>query len=83
MFAMIPSVTGGWLIIMLLIALFIGAFIGLILMGLLAGAKRLEECESCRYAKFYSLFMTGKYRVCSKLWTSDLGTCPAVKKGPL
>ena len=51
MFAMIPQVTGEWLVIMLLIALFAGAFIGLILMGLLAGEKRLEECESCRYFK--------------------------------
>ena len=75
MLAMIPSVTGGWLVIMLLVALFFGALIGLILMGLLAGEKRLEECESCRYAKFYSRVMTeGKCPDCSKLWTSDLTT---------
>ena len=53
MLAVIPPVTGGWLIIMLLIALFSGAFIGLILMALLAESGRLEECESCRYVKFY------------------------------
>ena len=83
MFTMIPSVTGGWLIIMLLIALFSGAFIGLILMGLLAGAKRLEECESCRYVKFYSrVMMEGKCPDCSKLWASD-SKRPAARKGAL
>ena len=83
MFAMIPQVTGGWLIIMLLIALFAGAFIGLILMGLLAEAKRLEECESCRYVKFYSLVMTeGKCPDCSKLWTSN-SKRPAAEKATL
>ena len=80
MFAMIPQVTGEWLIIMLLIALFAGAFIGLILMGLLAGEKRLEECESCRYFKFYSLVMTeGKCADCRKLWFSK-SKRPADKK---
>ena len=83
MFAVIPQVTNEWLIIMLLIALFAGAFIGLILMGLLAGAKRLEECESCRYVKFYSrVMMEGKCPDCSSLWTSD-SKRPAAKKGAL
>ena len=80
MFAMIPQVTGEWLVIMLLIALFAGAFIGLILMALLAGEKRLEECESCRYVKFYSLVMTeGKCADCRKLWFSK-SKRPADKK---
>ncbi len=84
MFALIPSFTGGWLIIMLLIALFAGASIGLVFMGLLAGAKRLAECESCRYVKFYSLVMAeGKCPDCSKLWTSDLATRPAAEKETL
>ena len=83
MFAMIPQVTGGWLIIMLLIALFTGAFIGLILMGLRAGAKRLEECESCRYVRFYSRVMAeGKCPDCSRLWTSN-SKRPAARKGAL
>ena len=81
MFAMIPQVTGEWLVIMLLIALFAGAFIGLILMGLLAGEKRLEECESCRYFKFYSLVMTeGKCADCRTLWIA-YSKRPAAKKG--
>jgi hypothetical protein len=80
MFAMIPQATGGWLIIMLLIGLFSGAFIGLILMGLLAGEKRLEECESCRYFEFYSLVMTeGKCADCRNLWFSK-SKRPADKK---
>jgi len=80
MFAVIPQVTNEWLIIMLLIALFAGAFIGLILMALLAGEKRLEECESCRYVKFYSLVMTeGKCADCRKLWFSK-SKRPADKK---
>jgi len=80
---MVPSVTGGWLIIMLLIALFSGAFIGLILMALLAESGRLEECESCRYVKFYSrVMMEGKCPDCSKLWASDSKRC-AARKGAL
>ena len=81
MFAMIPQVTDGWLIIILLIGLFSGALIGLILMGLLAAEKRFEECESCRYFKFYSLVMTeGKCADCRKLWFSK-SKRPAAKKG--
>ena len=73
MFALIPSVTGGWLIIMLLIALFAGAFIGAILMALLAESGRLGECESCRYVKFYSRVMTeGKCPDCSRLWAGEI-----------
>ena len=84
MFGVIPPVTGGWLIIMLLVALFAGAFIGLIIMGLLAGEKRLEECESCRYVKFYSRVMTeGKCPDCSRLWTSNLATWPRAEKEKL
>jgi len=84
MFAMIPSVTGEWLIIMLLIALFAGAFIGLILMALLAESNRLGECESCRYVKFYSRVMTeGKCPDCSRLWTSNLATWPRAEKEKL
>ena len=83
MFGVIPSVAEGWLIIMLLIALFSGAFIGLILMALLAESGRLEECESCRYFKFYSRVMTeGKCPDCSKLWTSD-SKRPGARKGAL
>lgn len=81
MFAIIPQVTDGWLIIMLLIGLFSGAFIGLILMGLIAAEKRFEECESCRYFKFYSLVMTeGECADCRKLWIS-YSNGPAAKKG--
>ena len=84
MFAMIPSVTGEWLIIMLLIALFAGAFIGLILMALLAEAKMLDECESCRYVKFYSRVMTeGKCPDCRRLWTSNLATGPGAEREKL
>ncbi len=71
MLAMIPSVSEGWLIIILLITLFSGALIGLILRGLLAAEKRFEECESCRYVKFYSLVMTErKCADCRNLWFS-------------
>ncbi len=81
MFAIIPQVTDGWLVIMLLIGLFSGAFIGLILMGLLAAEKRFEECESCRYFKFYSRVMTeGKCPDCSNLWFSK-SKRPAAGKG--
>ena len=81
MVAMISQVTDGWLIIMLLIGLFSGALIGLILMGLLAAEKRFEECESCRYFKFYSLVMTErKCADCRNLWISN-SKRPVAKKG--
>ena len=84
MLAVIPPVTGGWLIIMLLIALFAGAFIGAILMALLAESGRLEECESCRYVKFYSrVMMEGKCPDCRRLWTSNLATGPGAEREKL
>lgn len=50
---MIPPVSEGWMIVMLLIAFFAGGFIGVMALALFVSSR--EECDrqACTYVRFY------------------------------